>query len=127
MELAGSFQCFGIVFFVIATSATFFNDVDFAVVFPSTLAPIIVTAITPLITLVAVVAEVIALVAAVKIVAPTTVVAVVVTVWGVVGAWNPCCFFDNYLSYFLAVARSAVTDQVSCEGACPLGCRGSRG
>ena len=77
MELAGSFQCFGVVFFVIATSATFFNDVDFAVIFPSTLAPVIVTAITPLITLVAVVAGIVALVAAIKIVVPTTVVAVV--------------------------------------------------
>ena len=59
MELAGSFQCFGVVFFVIAMSATFFNDVDFVVVFPSTLSPIIVMAITPLITLVVVVAGII--------------------------------------------------------------------
>ena len=62
MELAGSFQCFGVVFFVVATSATFFNDVDFAVIFSSTLVPIIVTAITPLITLVVVVVKIIALV-----------------------------------------------------------------
>ena len=82
MELAGSFQCFGVVFFIIATSATFFNDVDFTVIFPSTLAPVIVTAVTSLITLVAVVAGVVALVAAVKIVAPTTIAAVVVAVWG---------------------------------------------
>ena len=82
MELVGSFQCFGIVFFVVATSATFFNDVDFAVIFSSTLAPVIVTAITPLITLVAVVVGVVALVAAIKIVVSTTVAAVVVVVWG---------------------------------------------
>ena len=54
-------------------------------------------AVTPLITLVTVVARVIALVAAVKIVVPTTVAVVVIAVWGVVGARNPCCFFDNYL------------------------------
>ena len=82
MELAGPFQCFGVVFFVVTTSATFLNGVDLAVVFPSTLAPIIVTVITPLITLVAVVAGVGALVAAIKIVVPTTVAAVVVAVWG---------------------------------------------
>ena len=82
MELAGSFQCFGVVFFVVATSATFFNDVDFTVIFPSTLAPIIVTAITPLITLVVVVAGIVALVAAIKIVVLTMVAAVVVAVWG---------------------------------------------
>ena len=116
MELAGSFQCFGIVFFVIATSTTFLNGVDLAVVFPSTLAPVIVTAITPLITLVVVVAGIIALVAAIKIGVSTTVAAVVVAVWGMVRAWNPCCFFDDYLfsiisiRIFLAVARSAVTD-----------------
>ena len=57
MELAGSFQCFGVVFFVIAMSATFFNDVDFAVIFPSTLALVIIMEITPLITLVVVVAK----------------------------------------------------------------------
>ena len=82
MELAGPFQCFGVVFFVVTTSATFFNGVDLAIVFPSTLAPVSVTAITPLITLVAVVAGVIALVAAIKIVVPTTVAVVVVVVWG---------------------------------------------
>ena len=82
MELAGSFQCFGVVFFVVATSATFFNDVDFAVIFPSTLAPVIVTVITPLITLVVVVAKIVALVAAIKIVVPTTVAMVVIAVWG---------------------------------------------
>ena len=67
MELAGSFQCFCIVFFVVATYATFFNGVDLAVVFPSTLAPVIITVVTPLITLVTVVAGVVAQVAAVKI------------------------------------------------------------
>ena len=67
MELAGPFQCFGIVVFVVTTSATFFNGVDLAVVFLSTLAPVIVMAVTPLITLVTVVAGVVALVAAVKI------------------------------------------------------------
>ena len=100
MELAGSFQRFGVVFFVIATSATFFNDVDFAIVFPSTLAPVIITAITLLITLVA---GIVALVAAIKIVVPTTVAAVVVAVWRVVGAWNPCCFFDDYLFSIIGI------------------------
>ena len=71
MELAGPFQCFGIVFFIVTTSATFFDGVDLAIVFPSMLAPIIVTAVTPLIMLVAVVVGVVALVAAVKIVVPT--------------------------------------------------------
>ena len=94
MELVGPFQCFGVVFFVVATSATFLNGVDLTVVFPSTLARVIVTAIMPLITLVA---GVVALVAAIKIVVPTTVAAVVVMVWRVVGAWNPCYFFDDYL------------------------------
>ena len=103
MELAGSFQCFGVVFFVVATSATFFNDVDFAVIFLSMLAPVIVTVITPLITLVVVVMKIVALVTAIKIVIPTTVVAVVVAVWGVVGAWNPCCFFDDYLFSIISV------------------------
>ena len=103
MELAGSFQCFGIVFFIVATSATFLNGVDLAVVFPSTLAPVIITAVTPLITLVMVVVGVIALVAAVKIVVLTTIAAVVVVVWGVVGAWNPCCFFDDYLFSIIGV------------------------
>ena len=74
-----------------------FNGIDLAVVFPSTLAPVIVTAVTPLITLVTVVVGVVALVVAVKIVVPTMVAAVVVVVWGVVEAWNPCCFFDDYL------------------------------
>ena len=82
MELAGSFQCFSVVFFVVTTSATFFDGVDLAVVFPSTLAPVIVTVVTPLITLVAVVARVVALVTAVKIVVSTTVAVVVVAVWG---------------------------------------------
>ena len=103
MELAGSFQCFGVVFFIVATSATFFNDVDFAVIFPSTLTPVIVTANTPLITLVVVVAKIVALVAAIKIVIPTTVVVVVIAVWGVVGAWNPCCFFDDYLFSIIGI------------------------
>ena len=103
MELAGSFQCFGIVFFVVATSATFFNDVDFTIIFPSMLAPVIVTAITPMITLAVVVARIVALIAAIKIVIPTTVAAVVVAVWGVVGAWNPCCFFDDYLFSIIGV------------------------
>ena len=103
MELAGSFQCFGVVFFVVAMSATFLNGVDFTVVFPSMLAPIIVTAVTPLITLVAVVAGIVALVAAIKIVVPTMVAVVVVVVWGVVGAWNPCCFFDDYLFSIISV------------------------
>ena len=80
MELAGPFQCFGIVFFVVTMSATFFDGVDLAVVFPSTLAPVIVTAVTPLITLVAVVAGVVALVATVKIVTLTTVAVVVIVV-----------------------------------------------
>ena len=84
-------------------SATLFNGVDLAVVFPSTLAPVIVMAVTPLITLVTVVARVIALVAAVKFVVSTTVAAVVVVVWGVVEAWNPCCFFDDYLFSIISV------------------------
>ena len=103
MELAGSYQCFGVVFFVVATSTTFFNDVDFAVIFPSTLAPVIVMAITPLIMLVVVVTGIVALVAAIKIVVPTTVAAVVVVVWGVVRAWNPCCFFDDYLFSIIGI------------------------
>ena len=80
-----------------------FNDVDFAVVFPSMLAPVIVTAITPLITLVVVVAKIIALVAVIKIVVPTTVAAVVIAVWGLVGAWNPCFFFNDYLFSIISV------------------------
>ena len=103
MELAGSFQCFGIVFFVVATFATFFNDVDFAVIFPSTLAHVIITAITLLIMLVVVVAKIVALVVVIKIVVPTTVAAVVVAVWGVVEAWNPCYFFDDYLFSIIGV------------------------
>ena len=103
MELAGSFQCFGVVFFVVVTSATFLNGVDLAIVFPSTLAPVIVTVITSLITLVVVVAGIVALVAAIKIVVPTTVAAVVIAVWGVVRAWNPCCFFDNYLFSIIGI------------------------
>ena len=112
MELAGSFQCFGVVFFIVATSATLFNDVDFTVIFPSTLATVIVTVIT----LVVVAAKIVALVAAIKIVVPTTVATVVIAVWWLVGAWNPCCFFDDYLfsiigiCIFLAVVRSDVTD-----------------
>ena len=80
MELAGPLQCFGVVVFVVTTSATLFNSIDLAVVFPSTLAPVIVTAVTPLITLVAVVAGVIALVVAVKTVASTMVATVVIAV-----------------------------------------------
>ena len=80
MELAGPLQCFGVVVFVVTTSATLFNGIDLAVVFPSTLAPVIVTAVTLLITSVAVVAGVVALVAAVKTVVSTTVAAVVVAV-----------------------------------------------
>ena len=103
MELVGSFQCFGVVFFIVAMSATFFNGVDFTVIFPSTLAPVIVMTITPLITLVVVVAKIIALVAAIKIVVLTTVAAVLIAVWGVVGAWNPCYFFDDYLFSIIGI------------------------
>ena len=103
MELVGPFQCFGVVFFVVTTSAPFFDGVDLAVVFPSTLAPVIVMAITPLITLVAVVAGVVALVAVIKLVVLTTIAMVVVVVWGVVGAWNPCCFFDDYLFSIIGI------------------------
>ena len=112
MELAGPFQCFGVVFFIVTTSTPFFDGVDLAVVFPSTLAPIIVTAVTPLITLVA---GVIALVAVVKIVIPTMVAAVVVAVWGVVGAWNPCCFFDNYLFSVVGVRMFLSSGQECCD------------
>jgi hypothetical protein len=97
-------------------STTFFNDVDFTVIFPSMLALVIVTTITPLITLVVVVVRIVVLVAAIKIVVLTTVATVVIAVWGVVRAWNPCHFFNDYLfgiigvRIFLAVARSAVTD-----------------
>jgi hypothetical protein len=103
MELAWSFQCFGVVFFIVAMSATFLNDVDFAVIFLSTLAPVIVTTITPLITLVTVVVGIIALVAVIRIVVPTTVAAIVIVVWRVVGAWNPCYFFDDYLFSIIGV------------------------
>ena len=103
MDLVGPFQCFGVVVLVVTTSTTLFNGVDLVVVFPSMLAPVIITAIAPLITLVAVVAGVIALVAAIKIIVPTTVAAVVVAVWRVVGAWNPCCFFDDYLFSIIGV------------------------
>ena len=115
MELAGSFQCFGVVFFIVATSATFFNGVDFVVIFPSTLAPIIVTAIMPLITLVVVVARIVALVAAIKIVVPTTVAAVVIAVWRVVGAWNPCCFFDDYLFSIVGIRIFLGSGQECCD------------
>ena len=115
MELAGSFQCFGIVFFVIAMSATFLNDVDLAVVFPSTLAPVIVTSITLLITLVTMVVGVVALVVAVKIVVPTTVAAVIVAAWRVVGAWNPCCFFDDYLFSIVGIHIFLSSGQERCD------------
>ena len=115
MELAGSFQRFGVVFFIIAMSATFFNDVDFAVVFPSALAPVIIMAITPLITLVTVVMGIVALVAAIKIVVPTMVATVVIAVWGVVGAWNPCCFFDNYLFSVVGVCIFLSSGQERCD------------
>ena len=103
MELAEPFQCFGIVIFIVMASATLFNGVDLTIVFPSMLAPVIVTAVTPLIMLVTVVMGVVALVAAIKIVIPTMVAAVVVAVWEVVGAWNPCCFFNNYLFSIVGV------------------------
>ena len=99
------------------TSTTFFNDVDFAVIFPSTLAPIIVTVIMPLITLVA---GIIALVATIKIVVPTTVAAVVVAVWGVVGAGNPCCLFDNYLLSIIGVRIFLGGGQERCDRFRPL-------
>ena len=99
MELAGSFQCFGVV----------------AIIFLSTLAPVIVTAITPLITLVAVVTGVVALVAAIKIVVPTTVATVVVMVWRVVGAWNPCCFFDDYLFSIVGIRIFLGSGQERCD------------
>ena len=111
----GSFQCFGVVFFVVATSATFFNGVDFTIIFPSTLAPVIVTVITPLITLVAVVAGVVALVAAIKIVVSTTVATVVVSVWRVVEAWNPCCLFDDYLFSVVSVRVFLSGGQEHCD------------
>ena len=115
MELAGFFQCFGVVFFIVATSTTFFNGVDLAVVFPSTLAPVIITGITPLITLVTVVTGIIALVAAIKIVVPTMVAVVVVAVWGVIGAWNPCCFFDDYLFSIVGICIFLGSGQERCD------------
>ncbi|XP_066396041.1 granule-bound starch synthase 1b, chloroplastic/amyloplastic-like [Miscanthus floridulus] len=57
------------------TSAALFHGIDLAVVFPSTLAPIIVMTVASLITLVTVVAGVVALVAAVKIVVSTMIAA----------------------------------------------------
>ena len=113
MELAGPFQCFGIVFSIVTTSTTFLDGVDLAVVFPSTLAPVIVTAITPLITLVA---GIVTLDAVIKTVVLTTVAAVVVAVWGwsergTLAASSTIIFLASLASaYFLAVARSAVTD-----------------
>ena len=80
MELAGPLQCFGIVVLVVTTSAALFHGIDLAIVFPSTLAPVIVTAVAPLITLITMVAGVVALVAAIKTVAPTMVATVVVAV-----------------------------------------------
>ena len=80
MELAGPLQCFGVVVFVVTTSTTLFNGIDLAVVFPSMPAPVIITAVTLLITSVTVVTGVVELVAAVKTVAPTMVATVVVTV-----------------------------------------------
>jgi hypothetical protein len=65
--------------------------------------------------LVTVVTGVIALVAAVKIVIPTTIAAVVVTVWGVVGAWNPCCFFDNYLFSVIGFRIFLSSGQERCD------------
>ena len=115
MELVGPFQCFGVVFFIVTTSTTFLDGVDFAIVFPSTLALVIVTAVTPLITLIVVVTGVVALVEAVKIVVPTMVAAVVVVVWGVIGAWNPCCFFDNYLFSVVGVCIFLSNGQVRCD------------
>ena len=115
MELAGPLQCFGIVVFVVTTSAPLFNGIDLAVVFPSALAPVIVTAVAPLITLVTVVAGVIALVVAVKIVVPTTIAAVIIMVWRVVGAWNPCCFFNNYLFSVVGVRIFLSGGQERCD------------
>ena len=89
-----------------------FNGVDLAVIFPSTLAPVIITAVMPLITLVAVVAGVVALVAAVKIVVPTTVAMVVVVVWWVVRAWNPCASLRN-TGRTRAVAHLSVLESVA--------------
>ena len=77
MELAGPLQCFGVVILVVTTSAALFHGIDLAFVFPSTLAPVIVTAVTPLITLVA---RVVALVAVVKTIVPTMVAMIVVVV-----------------------------------------------
>ena len=110
--MAGPLQCFGVVVFVVTTSATLFNGIDLAVVFPSTLAPVIVTAVTLLITSVT---GVVALVAVVKTVAPTTVATVVVAVWRMVGAWNPCCFFDDYLFSVVGVRIFLSGGQERCD------------
>ena len=116
MELAGALQCLGVIVFVVTTSSALFHSIDLAIVFLSTLALVIVTAVTPLITLVAVVAGVIALVAAVKIVVPTMVAAVVIVVWGwsehgTLAASSIIIFLaSSAFAYFLAVARSAVTN-----------------
>ena len=72
-------------------------------------------AVTSLITLVAVVVGVVALVAAIKIVAPTTIATVVVAVWGVVGARNPCCFFNNYLFSVVGVRVFLSGGQERCD------------
>ena len=112
MELVGPFQCFGIVVFVVTTSATFFNGVDLTVVFPSMLPPVIVMAITLLITLVA---GIIALIAAIKIVVLTMVATVVIVVWGVVRAWNPCCFFDDYLFSIIGIRIFFSSGQECCD------------
>ena len=115
MELAGPLQCFSVVVFVVTTSATLFNGIDLAIIFPSTLAPVIVTAVTPLITLVTMVAGVVALVAVVKIVVPTTIAAVIVAVWRVVGAWNPCYFFNDYLFSIVSVRVFLSGGQERCD------------
>ena len=115
MELAGPLQCFGVVVFIVTTSTSLFNSIDLAIIFPSTFAPVIVTAVTPLITLVTVVAGVIALVAAVKIVVPTTIAAVIVAVWRVVRAWNPCCFFNDYLFSVVGVCIFLSDGQECCD------------
>ena len=115
MELAGSLQCFGVVVLVVSTSAALFHSIDLAVVFPSALAPVIVAAVAPLITLIPVVAGVVALVAAVKIVVPTTIATVIVAVWGVVGAWNPCCFFNDYLFSVVSVRIFLSGGQKRCD------------
>ena len=115
MELARALQCLGVIVFVVTTSSALFHSIDLAIVFPSALASVIVTAVAPLITLITVVAGVVALVAAVKIVVPTTVAAVIIAVWGVVGAWNPCCFFDNYLFSVVGVRIFLSGGQLRCD------------